>query len=187
VYVVCEAASSVDTGLVLSTYSTCSLEQLSVAAASDAVLLLQLYVSRHDDVTRRLISRAQRARCCAVVVTVDTPVIGKRRADLYHAFRLPAHLQSVIFTQSLPTDAIWLRGYWLLACVCLCLSVSTLSHADIVLQRLQGSSSFWRTCFAMHCILKKSPYLQKYGVLPCGTLSQTLAVENLPMACRPGR
>ena len=43
-YVVCEAASSVDTGLVLSTYSTCSLEQLSVAAASDAVLLLQLYV-----------------------------------------------------------------------------------------------------------------------------------------------
>lgn len=88
------AASSMKTALVLSTYATSSLEAVSAAVSDDAAaLFLQLYVSSDEDATRRLISRALDARYSAIVLTVDVPVNGKRRADLYNSFRLPAHLQ----------------------------------------------------------------------------------------------
>ena len=85
-----EAAASVNTALALSTMSTATLEEVSDACSGSACFL-QLYVCRDRDVSARLVRRAERAGYSAVVLTVDAPTLGKRRAQFMSY--LPPHIQ----------------------------------------------------------------------------------------------
>jgi 4-hydroxymandelate oxidase len=77
--------------MVLSTFSTVTLEK--VAAAATQSLWFQLYVQPDREFTRELVGRAEAAGYKALVVTVDTPVLGPRYRELRHKFSLPAGLE----------------------------------------------------------------------------------------------
>lgn len=76
--------------LTASTLATRSLED--VAAAATGPLWFQLYVYRDRAVTERLIARAESAGYRALVVTVDTPRLGRRERDHRNGFTLPPGL-----------------------------------------------------------------------------------------------
>ncbi|RYH20658.1 hypothetical protein EON65_22840 [archaeon] len=53
---------------------------------------LQLYVYKDRSVTLDLVRRAEQAGYKAIAVTVDTPLLGRREADIRNRFTLPSHL-----------------------------------------------------------------------------------------------
>ncbi len=73
--------------LVLSSLSTCTVEE--VAAVARSPLWMQIYVSQDRGFTRALAQRAQAAGCRGLMVTVDTPVWGVRERDIHNGFRVP--------------------------------------------------------------------------------------------------
>jgi 4-hydroxymandelate oxidase len=76
--------------MVVSTLATTRLEE--VAAASSAPKWFQLYIHRDRGFTRALVERAQAAGYRALVLTVDTPLLGRRLADERNGFALPPGL-----------------------------------------------------------------------------------------------
>ncbi len=84
------AAGAEGSLMVVSTLATRSLEE--VAAAATGPLWFQLYVYRDRAITKRLISRAEGAGYRAIVLTVDTPRLGRRERDERSRFRLPRGL-----------------------------------------------------------------------------------------------
>ena len=84
------AAGEVGAGMVLSSFTTTPVED--VRAATTGPLWLQLYVYREREVTRALVQRAEGAGCSAIVLTADTPVIGRRERDVRNRFGLPSEL-----------------------------------------------------------------------------------------------
>ncbi|GHH73722.1 alpha-hydroxy-acid oxidizing enzyme [Streptomyces sulfonofaciens] len=59
----------------------------------DAAVWFQLYLQPEPEVTEALVRRAEKAGCSALVVTVDSPVFGRRERDERHGFHdLPAGL-----------------------------------------------------------------------------------------------
>ncbi|MBY0547941.1 MAG: alpha-hydroxy-acid oxidizing protein [Candidatus Obscuribacterales bacterium] len=81
------AATNAGTIMCLSTLSTCSIEE--VASRSSGNLWFQLYVYRDRGITRSLVERAEAAGCKALVLTVDSPMLGRREPDVRNAFSLP--------------------------------------------------------------------------------------------------
>ncbi|XP_034231733.1 hydroxyacid oxidase 1 isoform X2 [Thrips palmi] len=77
---------------ILSTLSTSSIEEVA-EAAPDATRWFQLYIYKDRSVTEQLVRRAEKAGYRALVLTVDAPVFGNRRADARHKFALPSHLR----------------------------------------------------------------------------------------------
>jgi 4-hydroxymandelate oxidase len=77
--------------MVLSTYSTTSLEE--VAAAAKGPLWFQLYVQPDRDFTRALVHRAEAAGYQALAVTVDAPVLGLRYREQRTKFTLPPGME----------------------------------------------------------------------------------------------
>jgi 4-hydroxymandelate oxidase len=75
---------------VVSSNATVSIEE--IARVATAPLWLQLYAQSEPDRNREIIERAQAAGCRALVVTVDTPVIGPRNRERRSGFMLPKHL-----------------------------------------------------------------------------------------------
>ncbi|AUX47649.1 2-hydroxy-acid oxidase [Sorangium cellulosum] len=84
------AASELGTIFTLSTLSTTSLE--AVAAASPGPKWFQLYVHKDRGLTRALVERAESAGYRALMLTVDTPILGRRIADVRNGFALPEGL-----------------------------------------------------------------------------------------------
>jgi isopentenyl diphosphate isomerase/L-lactate dehydrogenase-like FMN-dependent dehydrogenase len=82
------AAGRAGTVMCCSTISSTPIED--VAAAATGPLWFQLYVYRDRDVTRDLVRRAETAGCQALVLTVDTPRLGRRERDIRAGFALPA-------------------------------------------------------------------------------------------------
>jgi 4-hydroxymandelate oxidase len=72
---------------VLSCFSTTLLED--VAREGQGPRWFQLYISRDRGVTRALVQRVEAAGYAALELTADTPVSGRREADLRNHFRLP--------------------------------------------------------------------------------------------------
>ncbi|MFV2102427.1 alpha-hydroxy acid oxidase [Micromonospora sp. LOL_024] len=60
--------------------------------ATGAEVWFQLYWLRERALVVELLARVRDAGCRALVVTVDVPVLGRRRRDLRNAFRLPPDL-----------------------------------------------------------------------------------------------
>jgi (S)-2-hydroxy-acid oxidase len=81
------AAGKAGTLMCVSTIASVTLED--VAAAGGAPMWFQLYVYKDRDVTRDLVARAEAAGYRALVLTVDTPRLGRRERDVRNRFTLP--------------------------------------------------------------------------------------------------
>ncbi|MFG1708928.1 alpha-hydroxy acid oxidase [Nonomuraea sp. M3C6] len=86
------AAAAAETIMIVSMAATVAVEDVA-AAAPGAELWFQLYVQPDLAFTEKLVRRAEAAGCKALVVTVDSPVLGMRERDLRNGFNdLPEHL-----------------------------------------------------------------------------------------------
>ena len=84
------AAAGAGVVMVVSMAATQPIEQI---AATGATLWFQLYPQPDHSFTTAVIRRAEAAGCRALVVTVDSPVFGRRERDLRNGFLdLPAGL-----------------------------------------------------------------------------------------------
>jgi L-lactate dehydrogenase (cytochrome) len=87
---VARAAERAGLPYTLSTLSTRSIEE--VRAVSDGRLWFQVYVWRDRGLVKEMIDRAADARYEALVLTVDTAVLGRRERDVRRGFELPPSL-----------------------------------------------------------------------------------------------
>jgi 4-hydroxymandelate oxidase len=85
------AAGAAGTVMCLSIMSTVSLEE--VAAAASGPLWLQSYIFKDRSLTADLAARAKAVGYRAFVLTVDTPVLGRRERDSRNQFELPAGIE----------------------------------------------------------------------------------------------
>ncbi|PVV02996.1 hypothetical protein BB560_002539 [Smittium megazygosporum] len=80
----------------LSTISTSSIEEVSEAAGQvtdNKKIWFQLYIYNDKHKTIDLIKRAERAGFKAIILTADTPYIGRRLPDIRDPFMIPSHLK----------------------------------------------------------------------------------------------
>jgi len=89
-YATARAASAANTAMVLSSWSTSSVEE--VASTGPGLRFFQLYVYKDRKVVAQLVRRAEAAGFKAIALTVDTPRLGRREADIKNRFTLPPHL-----------------------------------------------------------------------------------------------
>lgn len=89
------AAAEVGAGMVLSTLSTKSLEEVAIASnlLGQSCLWFQLYIHRDRGLTRALVERAEAAGFNALCLTVDAPLLGRRERDQRHEFSLPSGME----------------------------------------------------------------------------------------------
>lgn len=93
-----KAANIAGITMVVSTMGTRSLEE--IANVSTSPLWFQLYVFKDHKITEQLVRRAERAGYRALVVTVDTPIMGKRENDIRNGFTLPEGLLAKNFIEA---------------------------------------------------------------------------------------
>nr|GEW05514.1 peroxisomal (S)-2-hydroxy-acid oxidase GLO1 isoform X1 [Tanacetum cinerariifolium] len=89
-YATARAASSANTIMTLSSWATSSVEE--VASTGPGIRFFQLYVYKNRNVVAQLVRRAERAGFKAIALTVDTPRLGRREADIKNRFTLPPNL-----------------------------------------------------------------------------------------------
>ncbi len=75
----------------LSTMSICSIEDVAKETGGHP-FWFQLYVMRDRDFIERLIERAQKANCSALVLTLDLQILGQRHKDLKNGLSAPPKL-----------------------------------------------------------------------------------------------
>ncbi|KAK6284285.1 hypothetical protein POUND7_003237 [Theobroma cacao] len=81
------AAAACNTIMILSYMSTFTVEE--VASSCKAIRFFQLYVYKRRDITANLVQRAERCGYKAIVLTVDTPRLGRREADIKNKMVAP--------------------------------------------------------------------------------------------------
>ncbi|KAB1222602.1 Peroxisomal (S)-2-hydroxy-acid oxidase GLO1 [Morella rubra] len=74
----------------LSSWATSSVEE--VTSTGPGIRFFQLYVYKDRNVVQQLVRRAERAGFKAIALTVDTPRLGRREADIKNRFVLPPFL-----------------------------------------------------------------------------------------------
>ena len=84
------AAEKAGVPFTLSTMSVCSIEE--VARKTTKPFWFQVYTLKDDDFMRRLIERAKKAGCSALVITVDLQVLGQRHRDVKNGLSTPPKL-----------------------------------------------------------------------------------------------
>ncbi|KVI02111.1 Aldolase-type TIM barrel [Cynara cardunculus var. scolymus] len=89
-YATARAASSAGTIMTLSSWATSSVEE--VASTGPGIRFFQLYVYKDRNVVAQLVRRAEKAGFKAIALTVDTPRLGRREADIKNRFTLPPFL-----------------------------------------------------------------------------------------------
>lgn len=87
------AAVQSNTIMTLSSLSNTTIEEVS--AATNRTFWFQLYINKDREFTRNLVARAEAAGAKALVVTVDTPVWGRRERDIRNGFHLPPGLSAI--------------------------------------------------------------------------------------------
>ncbi|KAF1836325.1 L-lactate dehydrogenase [Decorospora gaudefroyi] len=93
------ACKNMDVVMGLSSFSTTSLENVKGALGDRHPGALQLYLFEEREQSRKLIQRAKKAGYKAVMLTVDTPVLGRRNLEIRNQFKLPKHLKVANFNQ----------------------------------------------------------------------------------------
>jgi L-lactate dehydrogenase (cytochrome) len=83
----CRAAQAAGIPFTQSTMSICSIED--IAGAVDKPFWFQLYIMKDRGFIKSLIERAISAKCSALVLTVDTQVMGQRHADIKNGMTVP--------------------------------------------------------------------------------------------------
>ncbi|WP_410591059.1 alpha-hydroxy acid oxidase [Amycolatopsis sp. lyj-23] len=129
------AAARAGTIMIVSMAATTAIEEIAAAAreaAPDPGLWFQLYLQPDLEFTEAIVRRAENAGVKAFVVTVDSPVLGRRERDDRNAFHdLPpglavenlrnlgenrsggnaSHVREIVMSAGLNWDHIaWLRG-----------------------------------------------------------------------------
>ncbi|MAJ24759.1 MAG: alpha-hydroxy-acid oxidizing enzyme [Rickettsiales bacterium] len=72
---------------ILSTMSICSIEQ--IASVTSVPFWFQLYVMRDRSFVENIISRAKEAKCHALVLTMDLPILAQRHQDIKNDLSAP--------------------------------------------------------------------------------------------------
>ena len=85
---IARAAHSAGIPFVISTSSSVRLEEIT-GAVENGRAWFQVYLYKDRDLVRRLVQRASAAGIEALVLTVDTPVLGWRRRDHRNRFTVP--------------------------------------------------------------------------------------------------
>jgi isopentenyl diphosphate isomerase/L-lactate dehydrogenase-like FMN-dependent dehydrogenase len=105
---VARAAASTGTPFILSNVSSFSIEQVA-AAAGEGVRWFQLYPGKNREVIRSALSRAENAGYSAIVVTLDTTMLGWREWDLKNNYLpflqgqgIATYLSDPVFRSLLP-------------------------------------------------------------------------------------
>ena len=83
------AAAAAGTMMVVSMAATVAIENIAAAgrdAGGESNLWFQLYIQPDLGFTKAVIQRAEAAGCRALVISVDSPVFGRRVRDLRHGF-----------------------------------------------------------------------------------------------------
>jgi L-lactate dehydrogenase (cytochrome) len=75
----------------LSTMSICSIEDVA-QGTDNHPFWFQLYVMKDRDFIERLIDRAKRANCSALVLTLDLQILGQRHKDIKNGLSAPPKL-----------------------------------------------------------------------------------------------
>lgn len=90
-----------DMGVVmgLSSFSTTSLEDVKGALGEAHPAALQLYLFEEREQSRKLIRRTKKAGYKALMLTVDTPLLGRRNLEIRNQFSLPKHLKIANFNR----------------------------------------------------------------------------------------
>jgi 4-hydroxymandelate oxidase len=99
------AARAAGTVMIGSTLSTCSLEE--VAGAGGGPLWFQVYVYKDRAMTQELVARAEACGYQALVLTVDTPLLGRRYRDVRNNFVLPDGITMKNFEAAMTNAARW--------------------------------------------------------------------------------
>ena len=81
----------------MSTLSTTKIEDVA-AATPGSIKWFQLYIYKDRKLTESIIKRAENSGFQTLVLTVDAPLFGLRRADQRNKFTLPAHLKMANFS-----------------------------------------------------------------------------------------
>lgn len=118
------AAASAGIPMILSTYSTTSIEDVVKAGQGEGVYCMQLSVMKSRAANLEILKRAEgksrpgtgscrldtdgflsytAAGCKAVMITVDCAVLGRRLNEARNEFRIPEHLD----LPCLPADCNW--------------------------------------------------------------------------------
>jgi 4-hydroxymandelate oxidase len=84
------AAAGEGTVMVVSTISTTSMEDVAVV---EGPKWFQLYVHKDRELTADLVKRAHEAGYLAIVLTIDTPLLGRRLRDERNSFTLPPGIE----------------------------------------------------------------------------------------------
>lgn len=90
------AAANENVIFIMSTLSTTKIEDVA-EATQGSVKWFQLYIYKNRKLTESIIKRAEDSGFKALVLTVDAPLFGLRRADQRNKFTLPAHLNMANF------------------------------------------------------------------------------------------
>ena len=83
-----QAAKDFGIPFTLSTMSICSIEDVA-EGTNHHPFWFQLYVMKDRDFIERLIERAKRANCSALVLTLDLQILGQRHKDLKNGLSAP--------------------------------------------------------------------------------------------------
>jgi len=86
------AAAASGTIMCVSTLANYSIEEVA-AASNGGSLFFQLYVYKDKGITADLVQRAEAAGYKALVLTVDSPLLGRRERDVRNLFQLPDDLK----------------------------------------------------------------------------------------------
>ncbi|KJH50320.1 dehydrogenase, FMN-dependent [Dictyocaulus viviparus] len=89
-------ASMAESVMIVSSWSTTSIEDIAKHASGDNVeLWFQLYIYKERSISTQLVNRAEKSGYKALVLTVDTPVLGRRLIDERNGFSLPDGLSQI--------------------------------------------------------------------------------------------
>src|SRR5674476_376864 len=86
-----QAANDAGIPFTLSTMSICSIED--VAEATGKPFWFQLYVIKDRGFSKDILERAIRAKCNALVLTVDLQVLGQRHRDIKNGMTVPPEIR----------------------------------------------------------------------------------------------
>ncbi|XP_052587838.1 2-Hydroxyacid oxidase 2-like isoform X2 [Peromyscus californicus insignis] len=99
------AAQEADVCYITSTYASCTLEDI-VAAAPRGFRWFQLYVQSDWELNRQLIRRVEALGFKALVITVDVPILGKRRWNIRNQLNLEAKVKLTDLRSPKEIDAL---------------------------------------------------------------------------------
>ncbi|THF94698.1 hypothetical protein TEA_015560 [Camellia sinensis var. sinensis] len=105
------AAAACNTIMAMSFAADCTVEE--VASSFNAIRFFQTYVCKRRDVTVVLVQRAERNGFKAIMLTVDTPRLGRREADIKNKMIAPQqkNLEGLLSTEAVSDNGSKLAAF----------------------------------------------------------------------------